>query len=311
MHRTLELTVAADHARNIITTLGKIEGVVGLTHDVGVSVIPPGDRIVVHVTNRDVDEVLAAVSETAGKTSISVVTSEVASITDPAKQHLIDDDVDEAIWEEMETGLRHQGRVTQNYIALMSIGGVIAAAGLLAINESEVQVMAAIAAAIVAPGFDPLAKIPLGIVLQRWEVLKSGLYSTLAGYGALIFAACATYGALALIGALPLPGDFLKSDAVRRIGEPSWPDLIISACGAFSGIVVQAAFRQAVIAGALIALTIIDAAALVGIGIAIVEPDLIAKGLERLAIDVAMILTTGVLIFWFKQRFVHRRKPMR
>jgi hypothetical protein len=32
-------------------------------------------------------------------------------LSDPDHQHAID----EAIWEELETGLRHQGRITSNY----------------------------------------------------------------------------------------------------------------------------------------------------------------------------------------------------
>jgi hypothetical protein len=272
-----ELAVQSDRASHLIGALTEIEGVVGVSHEIGVSVVPPGDRIVVHVTNRDADAVFRLLLDaTHGR--ISVVTSEVASITDPDKQAIIDHDIDEAIWEEMETGLRHRGHITQNYMALMATGGVIAGSGLLAINETEIQIMAAIAAAVVAPGFDPLAKIPLGIVLKRWEILQSGLFSALAGYGVLIAAACASYMFLATVGASPITLDFIESEAVRRIGDPSWPDLLISACGAFGGIVVQAAFRQAIIAGALIALTIIDAAALMGIGLAMFEPNLIGKG---------------------------------
>ena len=54
---------------------------------------------------------------------MSVATAEVASFIDPKHPHAVDRDVDEALWEEMETGLRHQGRVTSNYLTLMALGG--------------------------------------------------------------------------------------------------------------------------------------------------------------------------------------------
>lgn len=106
-------------------------------------------------------------------------------MTDPDHQHAIDRDVDEALWEEMEAGLRHQGRVTPNVIVLMALGSAVAAAGLFAHDPAE-QVTASVAAAIVAPGFEPLAKLPLGLVLGRHEVFKLGLISAAAGYAILM-----------------------------------------------------------------------------------------------------------------------------
>jgi hypothetical protein len=92
--------------------------------------------------------------------------------------------------------LRHQGRITSNYLLLMAVGGIIAAAGVLA--EPAVAIVAYVASAIIAPGFEPVAKIPLGIVLRRGEVLKVGIVSTIAGYAALMLAAAATYCILSM-----------------------------------------------------------------------------------------------------------------
>ncbi len=41
------------------------------------------------------------------------------------------------------------------------------------------------------------------------------------------------------------------------------------------------------------------------------EPDLIGKGIERLAIDVLMIAAAGIVVFVFEQQVVHRRSPLR
>lgn len=65
------------------------------------------------------------------KHEVSITTSEAASFIDPKNSEKIEDDVDEAIWEEMETGLRHQGRITWNFVFLMALGGAICAVGLV------------------------------------------------------------------------------------------------------------------------------------------------------------------------------------
>jgi hypothetical protein len=64
-----------------------------------------------------------------------------------------------------QTGLRHQSRITANYLSLMALGGAVAATGLVV--KSTPQAISVVAAAIIAPGFEPLAKIPMGLALRK------------------------------------------------------------------------------------------------------------------------------------------------
>jgi len=182
----------------------------------------------------------------------SVATAELASLSDPGHQHAIDRDVDETLWEEMEAGLRHQGRVTPNFLALMALGGAMAAAGLLA-HDPATQVIASVASAILSPGFEPLAKIPLGLVLRRLEVVKLGLISAAGGYAVLMVGAAAAFLMLRAFGAADTAA-LLASPAAEALAHPSATDLLISLCGAFAGLVITSAFRNSVIAGALVAM---------------------------------------------------------
>ena len=70
-------------------------------------------------------------------------------------------------------------------------------------------------------------------------------------------------------------------------------------------------FRRSVIAGALIALRIIEAAGVIGIGLAIGRFDLVGQSFGRLAIDMAFIIGAGILVFGLKQLTLHRRTPLR
>ena len=310
MHRTIEITVASSGTDQLIDKLQAIEHVVGISLHRGASVKPPGDVVIVQSLNRGSDEVMRAVAEARRHGAVSVATAEVASLSDAEHQPAIDNDVDEALWEELETGLRHQGRITPNFLILMGLGGAIAGAGLLATGEPALQIIAAVAAAVVAPGFEPIAKIPLGIVLKRREVLMSGLVSTFAGYGILIAAAAAACGLLTALGAGVDADKFASLDAVKHIAQPSWPDLLISTLGALAGVTIQSAFRHSIIAGALIAMRMIDAAAVIGVGTVLGRLDLAAQGLQRLGIDLVLIALAGLLVFGLKQAFVHNRAPM-
>ncbi|MCA1628118.1 MAG: DUF389 domain-containing protein [Acidobacteria bacterium] len=158
---------------------------------------------------------------------MSIVTAELASIIDPQHEEAVDKDVDEAVWEEMETGLRHQGRVTANYLALMALGGV-ATVGL--VSEPAPQPIAFVAAAVIAPGFEPIAKIPLGLVLRRWNVVWRGFVSVGAGYAVLVLAAAVTFLALNLTGHATI-AELIANPEVEHISHPKLKELLVSGCG--------------------------------------------------------------------------------
>lgn len=308
MHRTLELSVPPSATDGLQQELISLDEVIGLTVHRGASLKPVGDVLTVHVLNRGADEVLrrarAAVPD---KDALSVVTSEVASFISPASHHAIDDDRDEAIWEEMESGLRHQGRITTNYLLLMSLGGIIAAIGL--VSEPVPQAIAFVASAIIAPGFDSMTKVPLGLVLRRWPLVKRGLFSTLAGYAALVAAAALTMAALVAAGETSAEA-LATNPEVQHLAHPKLMELLLAGSGALAGVVILASFRRSFQAGPLIAMAFIPAAALIGAGLAVGRMDLATEGLERFLADWGFIVALGAPFLWLKQRFLHRRKPL-
>jgi hypothetical protein len=308
MHRTLELTVPPTVTEALQAELVVLDEVIGLNVQRGAAKKPVGDVLTVHVLNRGADEVLRrARAAVADPKTLSIVTSEATSFIAPADHHAVDDDRDEAIWEEMESGLRHQGRITSNYQLLMALGGIICTLGLVA--EPVPQAIAFVAAAIVAPGFDPMTKVPLGLALRNWRLVGHGLQSVLAGYAVLIAASAATMAVLVAHG--DSSSHALATNAeVQHLAHPGLPELLIAAAGALAGLVTLAAFRRSFQAGPLIAMAFIPAAALIGAGLAVGRFDLAGEGLERFSADWGFILGMGVPFLWLKQRFVHRRAPL-
>ncbi|HEX8326441.1 MAG TPA: DUF389 domain-containing protein [Hymenobacter sp.] len=308
MHRTLELTVPPAVTDALSAQLGELDSVIGLSLQRGASLKPVGDLLTVHVLNRGTDDVLrCARAAIADPQALSVVTSEVASFIAPANHEAVDDDRDEAIWEEMESGLRHQGRITVNYLLLMGLGGIVAAIGL--VSEPVPQAVAFVASAIIAPGFDPMTKVPLGLVLRHWQLVRRGIESFLAGYAVLVAAAALTMWALVAAG--ETSADALAANGeVQHLAHPKLMELLLAAAGALSGLVILAAFRRSFQAGPLIAMAFIPAAALVGAGLVVGRFDLALEGLERFGADWGFIVALGVPFLWLKQRFVHRRQPL-
>jgi uncharacterized membrane protein len=307
MHRTLAVSLPTDRTDLLVSQLSPLEPVIGLSVHRGGSVKPPGDVLTLQILNKGIDEALRLIAEVCKGTSYSIATAEQASMIDPQQDSIIEDDIDEAIWEEMETGLRHQARVTSNYLVLMALGGAMSAVGL--VSDPVPQVIAFVAASVVAPGFEPIAKIPLGLVLSNFHTVKRGLKSALMGYGILLLAAALTFALLRWIGVTNVD-EFIKNQAVEMMSHPSAKDIIVSLCGTLAGAIIIASYRRSIIAGALIAMVIISAAAMIGAALACGQWQLAVEGAERFGMDVAFIIISCYSVFKIKQLFLHKRQPI-
>lgn len=190
---------------------------------------------------------------------------------------------------------------------MMALGGAVATTGLVA--ESTPQAISIVAAAIIAPGFEPLAKIPMGLALRRWDVARAGLRSAGAGYLALVLAAALVFLALRLAGVATVE-EFVGNSEIDTLADPTLREILMSACGAIAGMIMVLSYREYLIPGALIALEIIEAAAIIGVALAAGEPAFVYEGVERLVLDSLLIVAGGVIVVLLKQALFHRRAPM-
>jgi len=307
VHTEIEIIVDPSYTDELIEGLEQMDEVISLSVMREVSIKPPGDVVMVHALNRGADEVLRLAEAAHEWGQVSVSTAELTSMIDPEHERKVANDIDVALWEEVETDLRHQGKPTVHFVALMTLGGVVAATGLIA--ESASQAISFVAASIIAPGFEPLAALPIGLTLRRWAVVGRGLMSAGAGYLALILAAALTFLALLTTGVVTVE-EFTSNTEVRNLAEPGLREVLLSGCGAMAGMVMLLSRRRYLIPGALIALIVIEAAAMIGVALAAGELGLMMGGVKRFGLDVLLIVVGGVPIVLLRQAFYHRRAPM-
>ncbi len=100
----------------LIEELEQLEHVITVSVMRGASIKPPGDVVTVHALNRGADQVMRLADAARKQGQVSISTSELSSIVDPEHERKVANDVDEALWEEAETGLRHQSQITANYL---------------------------------------------------------------------------------------------------------------------------------------------------------------------------------------------------
>lgn len=302
----MEITVDPVATAGVVEALRAMDGVVTVSLQPGRSIKPPGDVISASVLNTAADEVLALLQDTERHGPLSIATSSVDSLIDTESQPLIRGDVDEALWEEAETALRRHTRPTMNFFLTTAAGGIIAACALIASSEAT-EAVALVAAAIIAPAFEPLANIALAAVNRHGQVFRSAISSAVLSYVILIVAGLATMLALRA-GGHAFVTDFLHNSSAHEVQHPPTINLVISACGALAGVVMVAAGRYTQLAGALVALQLLPAAVSIGIALEIGHGAAAAHSLGRLGIDVGMVLVAGLLIFALKHVLVHGRR---
>lgn len=308
MHHTIELAVPTSATEELLDTLNALDGVIGLFVERGASIKPPGDMITVHALNRTVDDVLVMARRAEEHGPTAVVTSGIDSMVVTGVQRAIEDDADESPWEEFERTLRHHGRISVNYLLLMALGGAIAVAGL--VSPPVPQALALAASAVLAPAFEPAAKLAVALVRRSGYAIARSIVSLLVGYLTLAAAGAVAFLVLRGLG-LASPKTVATSEGVHMVLDPTAADWLVGAGGAVAGLVIITSYRQAVLAGALIALALVPAAALVGAGVVSGDIASALGGLKRTAADMALVVGLGAVVVAVKDRFLHHgRVPL-
>jgi uncharacterized membrane protein len=160
-----------------------------------------------------------------------------------------------------------------------------------------------------APGYEPLAKVPLGLLIGKPQLAVRGLKSALVGYAMIILGAAIMFGLLRALN-ISSPELLARNPEVHSLSHPDTRSVAYSILGGLTGMIVVAAYRRSVLAGPLVLLAIIPAAALIGAGAASGSWPLVKQGIERTLLDVLIIWAAGALIVAWKRAFVHKRKPL-
>lgn len=131
------------------------------------------------------------------------------------------------------------------------------------LSEVHDQLIAFVAASIIAPGLEPIAKIPLGLVLRRKDVLWVGLKASVAGYLILMISAAGAFAVMLYAGEATAD-KFLSNPVTESFLEIKLTSFMVSTAAASASIIMYLAYRRNVIAGPLIALILIPATSAVG-----------------------------------------------
>lgn len=306
MPRTVEIVTPSSRTELLLAELNQFPGVASLKVQHGVSLKPRGDVTTVQLTNRALPDFMRLLDSLGigQESGTSIATSSPLSIVSPSDNSAIVDDSSEATWEEAEQTLVKESDATLNTLALMALAGTIATIG---IATNAVHIV--IGAMVIAPGFQPLLQIPLGIV-ARTGSWKRGLIMSAKLYAALLLGAAAT--ALLLqgttSGAFGSQITYLESyELISYWRSITVPSILASAAAGLAGALLVSTQRSILTSGVMIALALIPAASLIAIATATTDLSLLRDASLRWLIDVALVIAAGLIVFEWKRLRTHRR----
>ncbi|HEY8923787.1 MAG TPA: DUF389 domain-containing protein [Polyangia bacterium] len=310
MHRRLTFQGDTGAIGRLADQITDLDGVIGLARWPGGSLKPAGDVLQADVLNQAADEVLRRARPSLEDPAhpMTLVISQSNAVIDREHREMIERDADESLWEEMESDLRNHGRISINYVVLMALGGAVAAAGFL--FDPVPEAVAMVGAAIIAPGFEPIAKMAQAIVLKRPYVVLRAFRSVVVGYAVLAAAAAALTFAAGALRLAPQPPHVVPPETARYLARLEAAPIVTSACAAVAGVLMVVSLRDLYVVGPLMVLVLISGVALVGAALARGEGRLAVAALERVGVDVALIVGLGAGVFAWKQRRFHRRRPL-
>jgi hypothetical protein len=301
------VTVPTERTDGLIAALRGHDGLVSLGVQRAGSLYPPGDVITATVTTSSLAAIMRLLDEhgVGEDRGVSLTTSQPVSVVSATHAAALSRDTSEATWEEMEASISHESNPGPNTYALMAISGAVAAVG-LATNALHLV----IGAMLVAPGFEPILRIGLGLASQgiRWQ---RGIVDSAKIYGALVAGAAATAVVYRLVGKSPLGegASYLPPDVLISYWTTiSWTAVLVSAAASLAGAVVVAANRSVLTAGVMVMLALIPGATIAPMAIVAGSPSVAWQGALRWLIDVALVVVLGGAVFAWKQRRVHGRR---
>ena len=301
MSRSIEISAPARTIDSILERIGSVRGVVSLSRQKEASLSPPGDVLTIYATDDATRSLLAILADLDASVNGTISLSEPTSLLSSEHQRLINKESNETIWDDMAFLLRKDTNLSFNYLSLMALAGAITAVGLWSDTLHLI-----VGSMIIAPAFEPLLRLPLGLITRAKELIPSGLISTGAGYLAL-----ATGAAFAtMILKLWESGD--KSGLADQQWISYWSSLsfsgvLISCFGAIAGAVIVTAQRSVMTVGVMITLALIPSMGIVGMGLVAGDLTLASLGFMRWCVDAALVTAMSAMVFGLKKRFLHNR----
>lgn len=187
--------------------------------------------------------------------------------------------------------LRPDVEVSGYHMTLMALAGILAAVGLL---TNSVPVL--IGAMLVAPAFAPLALLALAIVLGRWPLAVHSLKVSVVGLIVAVASAILTTAFVNALGIIPVEANLVQRELLEERVRPGWYSMAAALAAGSAGMLAEIRNKTDTLVGTVASVALVPAGGAAGIAFLSGDAARAAGGLILLAINVILIVVTGMMV---------------
>lgn len=192
------------------------------------------------------------------------------------------------VWEQVEARIRAEGRYPPSFYLFLVVAGLIGAVGI--ITNSQILIVAAM---VVGPEYGAITSIALGIDRRSRPRVRQGFVALLVGF---LLAVAATLLFALLVrgfGLQPRAFELGLRPVSNLINTPNFFSVSVAVLAGIVGIVSLAEARTSALLGVFISVTMIPAAADIGVSSAFGSWDEARGSLLQLLLNIAVLIVVG------------------
>ncbi len=271
----------------------------------GASRRPDGDLFQFDVASEATNEVLSLLRShdlhRTGSITIDRIDMSLSDAAAFAEEAAPGDSTEAVIWEEVESRVRGDSKVTITYLALMVVAIMIAAVGILL--DSTVLIVGSM---VVGPDFGPISGVILGLHRGRPKRAVEAVRTLAIGFGIGIFLTAVLVAAVRLTGQVPVGYAAGVRPFTAFIAKPDGWSIIVAALAAIAGTLSLIEAKAGPLVGVLISVTTVPAAANIAVALISGNSSESLGALAQLVINVIVMIIVGVVVLRLSHRYIER-----
>lgn len=196
--------------------------------------------------------------------------------------------IDGFAWVEVVGAAKANSRPLARYLALINVAAVIAACGV--ITSSSVLIVGAMA---VSPDLLPICATCVGLARRERRLARRAFVTLTLGLGLVVVTAMVLSALLSLFGFLP-DGFEVEQSSLSTLAKTDYTTVLVALAAGIAGM-LSFETRASAAVGVAISVTTIPASAYLGVALGAGGIDHALGALAVLAVNVALMITSGTL----------------
>jgi uncharacterized hydrophobic protein (TIGR00271 family) len=309
----LRIVVPPDLAAQALRVLERSAAVSNIVVLRGAAVRPQGDVLLCDIAREAASILLSDLQELGvheqGSISVEQVDVALSRASEAAARAAPGDPANAVVWEEVEELASESTTLSASFLIFITLATLLATVGIFL--DSPILIVGAM---VLGPEFGPLASFCVGIIERRPRLALRSFVALVVGFPVGITAA---YVAALIFRWTDLtPDEFTDAghSFAAAFSNPDFFSFFVAFCAGIAGVLSLTTQKSGALAGVLISVATIPAAANIGIEAAYENWGAWRGSMEQLAINLGAICGAGVLtlyiqrVIFIRRRAAHRRR---